>query len=269
MRPLASVRRKGKGLVKTAEIWGTVISVDVRDAIDESVVDIVFDWCRHVDDLFSTWRTDTEISRIARRELAEEDASPEVREVFALCDRVSIESGGAFDITFGADPRVAPRPGFAAIDPSGIVKGWAIERAAHMMLSRGATNFMINAGGDVVVRGTPAPAHEWRIGIQHPWIRDKVAAVVGGTDIAVATSGSYERGEHIIDPKTGQPPTGLAAVTVIGPDLGLADGYATAAVVMGDAGMQWLATLPGIEGMGITEQRDVVSTDGFDRYRRG
>lgn len=255
-------------MIRVEQIWGTAISVDIRDAVDAALVDSVFRWFQRVDDLFSTWRPETEISRLGRRELAEGDVSPEVRCVLELCDRVSIESGGAFDITFAADPRVAPRLGFGAIDPSGLVKGWALDRAAGMFERRGVVNFTINAGGDVVTRGCPLPALEWRIGIQHPWVKDKVAAVVAGTDMAVATSGRYERGEHIVDPRTGAPPSGLAAVSVIAPTLALADGYATAAVVLGDSGMQWLAGMPDVEAMGITDSCDVIFTDGFDRYRR-
>ena len=253
---------------RVEHIWGTAIGVDIRDPAGTALVDSVFDWFRRVDDLFSTWRPDTEISRLGRRELAEADASPEVRRVLELCDLVSIQSGGAFDVTVGADPRVTPREGLGVIDPSGLVKGWALDQAAAMLEGEGIVNFTINAGGDVVTRGRPLPALEWRVGIQHPWIKDKLAAVVAGTDLAVATSGRYERGEHIVDPRTGRPPAGLMAVTVVGDDLALADGYATAAIVLGADGMQWLAELVGVEGMGITESREVVTTEGFDQYRR-
>jgi thiamine biosynthesis lipoprotein len=258
----------GRRGVRVEHIWGTAIGVDIRDPVGVALVDSVFGWFRRVDDLFSTWRPETEISRLGRRELSEDEASPEVRRVLELCDRVSVESGGAFDITVGADPRVAPREGLGAIDPSGLVKGWALDRAASMLQDEGIENFTINAGGDVVTSGRPVPALEWRIGIQHPWIRDKVATVVAGTDMAVATSGRYERGEHIIDPRSGQPPFGLMAVTVIADELALADGYATAAIVLGDEGMPWLAGLPDVEAMAITDARQAVFTEGFERYRR-
>jgi thiamine biosynthesis lipoprotein len=253
---------------RVEDIWGTAIGVDIREVVDPVVVDAVFDWFRRVDDLFSTWRPETEISRFGRREIDERDLSEEVREVLALCDFVSIRSGGAFDITVGADPRVAPRPGLGPVDPSGLVKGWALDRAAEELESHGVRNFTINAGGDVVTRGRPAPDQEWRVGIQHPWQRDKVAKVVAGTDLCVATSGRYERGEHIVDPSTGRHPTGLIAATVIAGELALADGYATAAVVLGDRGMAWLAGLGDVEGMGITDAGEVVSTAGFGRYVR-
>jgi thiamine biosynthesis lipoprotein len=248
-------------------MWGTAIGVDVRDPVRSRTLDDAFDWFRRVDDLFSTWRDDTEISRLARGEMQLDDASVEVREVLRLCAAVKQESGGAFDITFGADPRVEPRPGFADIDPSGLVKGWALERAAEMIAAEGGRNFTINAGGDVLTRGRPAPGTNWRVGIQHPWTRAAVAAVVEGTELAVATSGRYERGEHIISPVTGKHPTGLVSVTVIGDDLALADGYATAAVVLGPEGMEWIARVPGVEALGITDDQRVITTDGFDEFR--
>jgi FAD:protein FMN transferase len=255
-------------LFRVEHIWGTAIGVDIRDGARDEFIDAVFAWFHHVDDLFSTWRDDSEISRLGRGELVESETSPEVRHVLQLCDRVSIESGGAFDITVGADPRVTPRAGLGPIDPSGLVKGWALDRAAAMLGDNGLVNFSINAGGDVVTRGQPAPGQEWRVGIQHPWIRDRVAAVVAGTDLAIATSGRYERGEHIVDPATGGPPSGLMAVTVIAEDLASADGYATAAIVLGDEGMSWLARLPGVEGMGITDSGVALFTEGFEQYRR-
>jgi thiamine biosynthesis lipoprotein len=227
----------------------------------------VFDWFHRVDDLFSTWRDDTEISRLGHGELRMADASPEVHDVLDLCALVKERSGGAFDIAFGADPRVEPRPGLAPIDPSGLVKGWALKRAGDILLADGASNWTINAGGDVLTRGRPASGVKWRVGIQHPWARTAVAAVVEGCDLAVATSGRYERGEHIISPLTGEHPCGLMSVTVVGNDLALADGYATAAVVLGCDGMEWIAGLPGVEAMGITDDRTVITTEGFDRLR--
>jgi thiamine biosynthesis lipoprotein len=253
--------------LRVEEIWGTAIGVDVRDRMQSRILDEVFAWFRRVDDLFSTWRDDTEISRLARGELRLEDASVEVREVLRLCESVRDESRGAFDVTFGGDPRVEPRPGFAAIDPSGLVKGWALERAAEMIEGAGGRNFTLNAGGDVLTRGRPAPGTSWRVGIQHPWTRAAVAAVVEGTELAVATSGRYERGEHIISPVTGRHPTGLMSVTVVGDDLARADGYATAAVVLGHEGMEWIACVPGVEALGISDDRIVVTTAGFDSYR--
>src|SRR5262245_49073038 len=125
--------------------------------------------------------------RIGRGELAPADASPEVQEVLALSEQMRLESGGAFDITSGARARVEPRPGLAPLDPSGIVKGWAVQRAGGTLAAAGATRFFINAGGDVETRGT------WRAGIQHPWERTKVAAGLQAVDRRAAPRGGTER----------------------------------------------------------------------------
>jgi FAD:protein FMN transferase len=249
--------------------WGTTISVDVRDRVAATVVDDCFAWFRWVDEKFSTWRDDTEIMRIGRGELAAGDASDDVRAVLDLSEQLRLESNGAFDVSAGSRARESTRPGLAPLDPSGIVKGWALQRAAEMLAEAGASCFFINAGGDVVVRGHPDDATRgWRVGIQHPWERARVAAVLGVVDRGIATSGFYERGDHVLDPRTGMPARGLASVTVVGPDLAIADAYATAAVVLGPGeGMRWLASRAGYEGMAITDSRAVLLTPGFDRYR--
>jgi thiamine biosynthesis lipoprotein len=253
---------------RVEEMWGTMIGVDVRDDVDERVVEECFEWFQRVDDLFSTWRPDTEIMRIARHELARDDASPEVREVLDLSEQMRLETNGAFDITAAAQIRGKLPRGLSPIDPSGIVKGWAVALAGELLEQAGASCFFVNAGGDVLTRGRPAGTQGWRVGIQHPWERDRVAAVLSVTDAGVATSGRYERGDHVLDPRTGRPATGLASVTVVGPDLAVADAYATAAVVLGPAeGMRWLATRAGYEGMCITDNRSVLLTPRFDRYR--
>jgi thiamine biosynthesis lipoprotein len=255
-------------LKRAEECWGTVISIDVRSDVDPAAVDDCYAWFRRVDDLFSTWRPDTEIMRIGRDRLRVEDASPEVQEVLEACEQMRLESHGAFDIRAGAHRRAPARPGLAPLDPSGFVKGWAIGKAATRLDDAGASCFSINAGGDVLVRGTPDGSAGWRVGVQHPWETGRVAAVVEVSDRAVATSGRYERGDHVLTPATGIPATGMASVTVIGPDPGVADAFATAAVVLGPAeGMRWLATRVGYEGFGITDSRAALLTPGFDRFR--
>ena len=239
----------------------------MRGPVDSGALHAVFEWFQRVDGLFSTWRDDSEITRLARGELTVDRTSPEVRVVLDLCRFVSVQSEGAFDIHFGADPRVTPGPGIGPIDPSGLVKGWALERGADLLSGSGVAAFNINAGGDVVTRGRPAPGEVWRVGIRHPWAPHRVAAVIGATDLAIATSGRYERGGHIVDPRTGEPASGLMSVTVVGDDLGLADGYATAALVMGLEGIGWLAEVEGVEALAITDDREVVATDGFGRHR--
>jgi thiamine biosynthesis lipoprotein len=172
--------------VRAEPAMGTVITVDVRDpGIDPAAVEAAFAWFREVDDTFSTFRRDSEICRLLRGEITEPECRPEVREVLGLCAEVERRSGGAFDIHAGG-----------RLDPSGLVKGWSVERAAAMLQVAGARNFFIGEGGDVVVRGEPAPSQRWRVGVRHPELADRVAAVLAAGDLAVATSGCYERGEQ-------------------------------------------------------------------------
>jgi thiamine biosynthesis lipoprotein len=244
--------------------WGTVISLEVPDGVADTVLAELHDWFVHVDELFSTWRDDSEIRRMADGRLAVEHASAEVKEVLATCAELRAMTDGAFDIEVGAHPSVPPGPGRADLDPSGYVKGWAMDRAAERLIAAGATEFTAAAGGDVVVHSVPSDGRRWRVGIQHPWERDRLAAVVHLDSGAVATSGRYERGDHVFDPRTGRPATGLMSVTVVGDELGTADALATAVMAMGADGLDWLATRSDVEAMAITNDQRMRFTTGFD-----
>jgi thiamine biosynthesis lipoprotein len=246
--------------------WGTAIGVDVRDGTDEAILDRVFDWFARVDASFSTWRADSEIVRVADGELALADANAEVREVVDLCERARVETNGGFDIAARATQPPPHPEGWCALDPSGLVKGWAIERAAVLLEQACARNFCINAGGDVVVRGL-ADDRPWRVGVQHPWERDRVAMTLAVTDGAVATSGRYERGDHVIDPRIGQPATGLMSVTIVAADLARADAFATGALALGHDGLAWLAGRRDVESVAITDDAQVFTSPGLARYR--
>jgi thiamine biosynthesis lipoprotein len=174
-----------------------------------------------------------------------------VRKVLERCEALRSQTGGYFDARYAG-----------ALDPSGYVKGWAAERAAQLLEARGATELCVDAAGDVVVRGGP-----WRVGIRHPVRRDRLCAVLEVTDAAVATSGAYERGDHILDPHTGRPPRGTLSVTVVGPDLGAADAYATAAFAMGSGAAAWTAGLAAYEALTVTEGDRMLSTPGMARCR--
>jgi thiamine biosynthesis lipoprotein len=247
----------GGGLHRVEHVMGLPVSVDVRDDdVSPGAVEQVYAWLRFVDATFSTYRADSEVSRINAGTLARADAHPLVRGVLDRCEALRVETGGYFDAR-------APMPG--ALDPTGLVKGWAIERAATLLDLAGMRRYLVNAGGDVRLRSAPDAASRWRVGIQHPLQRDQLAAVVELADGAVATSGAYERGAHIVDPHTGRPPAGVLSVTVVGPDLATADAYATAAFAMGSAGPAWTARLAGYEAMTVLADETVVMTDAFPR----
>ncbi|HTY71493.1 MAG TPA: FAD:protein FMN transferase [Actinomycetes bacterium] len=220
------------------DVWSTTVRLDVRGetvARAPGAFDRVGAFLDDVDAWFSTFRDDTPVHLIRSGRLAEEDAPAIVRQVLAAC-RI------ARDLTAGAfDPWAVP----GGVDPSGYVKGWAAARACTMLREAGFANVSVNAGGDVVCRGAAAPGEPWRIGVRHPVETDKVARVVEVHDGAVATSGTYERGLHVIDPATGRPAADVVSATVVGPDGGLADAAATGLVVAGVAGLSWLPRFPG------------------------
>jgi FAD:protein FMN transferase len=248
MAPLPGTRR-------VEQVMGMPVIVDVRDdEVDECAIDEVFAWLRWVDATFSTYKEDSEISRLDRGELAPESVHPEVGTVLARCEELRAATGGYFDA----------RARSGVLDPSGLVKGWSVDRAAAILDRAGARNYAVNAGGDMRLRGRAVPEWSWRVGIQHPLERDAVAWVIETGDLAVATSGEYERGHHVLDPHTGRPPEGILSVTVTGPDLATADAYATAAFAMGAVLVQhWTARLRGYEALTILTDGRVLSTPRF------
>jgi thiamine biosynthesis lipoprotein len=270
-------------------IMGTAISLAAPDDTDPAVfadaARAAYDHLRRIDDIFSTYKPDSPISRIrdGRLPLTDLPTHPDgdlIREVLALCAQLHRESRGAFDAWNVGDP-----PQF---DPSGAVKGWAAEHASRLLTAHGLTRHALSAGGDVRVHGgiaphdtppdnasTPTPTHApWRIGVTDPHRPRQTLFVVQCVDGAVATSGTAERGLHVYDPRTHQPATALTQVTVTGPDLALADGYATAALALaatnsaGDA-YAWLADLAdrtGYQSLTVDRDTGVWWTPGLRRH---
>lgn len=235
---------------RVEHVMGMPIVVAVRGAAPRGVVDEVYDWFRWVDDVFSTYKDDSDVSRIDRGELTLADAHPLVREVFDRCESLQRETRGYFD---------ARAASMLAFDPTGLVKGWSVDRATEILGRAGVAEYAVNAGGDVRVGGG-----RWRVGIQHPHQRYAVARVFEATSVAVATSGEYARGRHVIDPHTGRAPDGLLSVTVTGPNLATADAYATAAFAMGAARAPgWIARLEGFDALAILTDGRVLATPHF------
>jgi FAD:protein FMN transferase len=203
------------------------------------------------DAVFSTWDPGSPVSRLRRGEATLGEVPPEVAEVLAECRAARQVSGGWFD------PWAMP----GGVDPTGLVKGWAVERALAVLNAEGIGAALINGGGDVAACGAPAPGERWRAGIRHPWRAAALAAVVE-VGAAVATSGCYERGAHLIDPTTGQPASRAASATVTGPRLALADALATAVAVGGDGALAAVAALDAYEGYLIRPDGSETDTGG-------
>lgn len=238
---------------------GTVVSFALRGGGDhEAGIHDAVAWLHEVDRRFSTYRADSEVSRFGRGEVADAAMSADLREVLAACDSIRILSGGAFDADRGG-----------RFDPSAYVKGWSAERVGAILRSHGCEDWSVNAGGDVRVSSAVGSRSPWRIGVQHPFDREALATVLQAQDLAVATSGRYERGDHIDDPRSGRPATGTASTTVCGPDLGFADAFATAAFVLGEEGPTWVAGLHGYECWTVLDDGRVLATEGFPRVDHG
>lgn len=228
---------------------GFPVSLRVDDAhVGEEAADAVFAWLREVDARFSPFRADSEVCRLDRGEVARGDVSADLDEVLGLCEEYRVATGGAFDVRLPA----------RGLDPCAVVKGWSVQRAAELLKAAGARRFVLNAGGDVVAAGGP-----WRVGIRHPEQADQVCTVAELTDGAVATSARYERGDHIIDGRTGRPATGLLSLSVVATSLTVADTVATAAFAMGSEGVEWAASRQGCEVFAVDAGRRVLRTEGF------
>jgi thiamine biosynthesis lipoprotein len=247
--------------VRHAEhVMGTVVSFDVpASAVADGSLASAIRWLHWVDRVFSPFRPDSDVSLLARAETIVAGCAPEVAEVFAACAYLRELSGGYFTSAPGGQ-----------LDPSGYVKGWAVERAASLLAWAGSSDHVVNGGGDVQCVGGRSAAEGWRIGVASPLSAGGLAFVVCGRDFAVATSGTAERGAHIIDPVTGRPATGMASITVAGPRLAWADAYATAAFAMGpDLSREWTETLDGYEAFAILPDGTTWQTRGFSAYLTG
>lgn len=246
--PLRGVRRK------VAHVMGMPISLALRGLhVDDDLAAQAWQDCLAVlheaDRVFSTYRPDSAISRLQRREIALAECPREVTEVLDLAERARQESEGAFDVRRkGPDGRIV-------LDPSGVVKGWAVDRAARTLDTLSGTDFCLSAGGDMICRTKRTGAPAWRVGIEDPLDPRRLVAVVPVLDGAVATSGVAHRGAHIVDARTGTTPTGIASLTVVGPDLVWADIDATAAFALDSQALTWLRRRPGRSGV-------VVWSDG-------
>jgi thiamine biosynthesis lipoprotein len=215
------------------QVWGTIVFIDVTSEADiEPAIARVNQYVNQVDEVFSTYKENSIISQLRRNEIAIEQCPPEVIEVWNLCAFVKELTQGAFD----------PWAVAGGFDPSGLVKGWAADRCAEILLASGAEHIQVNAAGDLALRGGFAPNQPWSIGVINPDNRLEVLQTFNIENGAIATSGTYERGAHINDPHTGLIAIGAKSATVIGPNGAITDALATALMVAGRDGGVWFTT---------------------------
>lgn len=236
---------------------GMPITLEIIDSVEPAIFDSIFDYFRLIDEQFSPYRPSSELSRFNRGELEQDSISESFRFILAEAERTKAETEGYFDIG---------QPGH--LDPSGLVKGWAISQAAKQLRNQGMANFYLEAGGDSQVEGQKN-GQPWIVGIRHPQRPNTIVKHLALSHQGVATSGTYERGNHIYNPKADyQPATELASLTVIGPDIYDADRYATAAFAMGQQGIYFLEKLTGFEGYAIEPNGQATMTTGFKQFVR-
>lgn len=238
---------------------GMPISVEIADSSTaHEALDKVFVYFKNVDQRFSTYKEDSEITWINQGRLAEKDWSEDIKTVFALAEQTKKETYGYFNIQ-QPDGRY---------DPSGIVKGWAIYHAAKILDGEGYKNFYIDAGGDIETRGKNSEGKYWSVGIKNPFNEQEITKVVYVSGEGVATSGTYIRGEHIYNPVEKITIRDIVSLTVIGPNIFEADRFATGAFAMGRKGIDFIEKLGGFEGYMIDKNGLATLTSGFETYTK-
>ncbi len=251
------------GILHVEPVMGTTVTFDVRDT-DRTAAELApavlagVAALHEADRTFSTYRPDSVVSRLRDGTLAPGDVAAEVVDVLARCTAAAGLTDGWFDAW--------AMPG--GVDPTGLVKGWAAQRALVALPCRGVRHAVVNAGGDVAVVGDASGAADgsgWVVGVQDPFRRDDLLATVHSVGLGVATSGAYERGSLAVDPRSGTPVHRLASATVVGVDLGVADACSTAASAHGPEALAWLSRADGVEALLVTLDGVLLATPGWSR----
>ncbi len=239
----------------TKLIMGLPITVEIVDDTSKATINSLFEYFKRIDDRFSTYKKTSEITKI-NQGLPKNKWSHEMKLVMKLCQQTKRLTNGYFDISHNGN-----------LDPSGLVKGWAVYEASQKLLNQGIKNFSIEAGGDIQVSGHNAENTDWRIGIRNPFEINEIIKIVDLSHQGMATSGTYIRGQHVYNPfLKDHEITDILSLTVIGPNVYEADRFATAAFAMGRNGIGFIEQTAGLEGYMIDNNKIATYTSGFGRY---
>lgn len=234
-------------------IMGMPITIEIIRCQDKAVFKKVFDFFRQVDTQFSPYKKNSEVTHINQGLIKPTQYSSQMKQIIGLAQKTKQQTGGFFEIYNNE-----------VLDPSGLVKGWAILEAAEIIKKSGYQNFYIDAGGDIQSSGKNKQEQNWRIGIRNPFNPAEIIKVIQIESAGVATSGNYERGEHIYNPK-GSLSDDLVSITVVGKNIFDADRFATAAFAMGQKGIEFIDQTPGLEGYAILKDGVAISTRNFNQ----
>jgi thiamine biosynthesis lipoprotein len=239
-------------------VMGMPVTVEIADeAACGDHTEEVFAYFKYVEDTFSPYAATSETSRINHGLLGPDGYSEDMRTIMRLAEKTRVETNGYFDVY---------RSGI--FNPVGLVKGWAINNAADMLRHQGLWDFYIEAGGDIQVSGLNDAGGYWVVGIRNPFQSREIVKVLYLSDIGIATSGTYVRGDHIYDPNSPEegPIEDIVSLTVVGPNVYEADRYATAAFAMGRPGLDFIEEMPGFEGYLIDKDGIATMTSGFEDH---
>lgn len=213
--------------IQHENVWGTVVSIESENLNLSYQPQIEF--LHTIDQIFSTYIQSSQVSKLRTNQIQIQECDPMLVQIWQLSLIARELTDGAFD----------PWAVTGGFDPSGYVKGWAADQICNQLQSAGVKHIQVNAGGDISLRGGSSNQKLWQIGVAHPQLPDEISKVFQITDGAIATSGTAERGNHIIDPQSKTIAVGARSATVVGPDGGLADALATALIVTGRDGAKW------------------------------
>jgi thiamine biosynthesis lipoprotein len=241
---------------KQAVIMGMPVIIEIVDssATDEDIQE-VFAYFNYIDKKFSTYKKDSEISQINNGAISKADYSNEMQKILSLCEETKAATNGYFDINLNG-----------ILDPSGLVKGYAIWQGSKILEKKSYKNFYVEIAGDIQAVGKNAKGESWKVGIQNPFNPKEIIKIVRISNKGIATSGNYQRGEHIINPKTKIAAAEIASISVIGPNVYEADRFATAAFAMGEKGINFIETLKGFAGYMVKNNQMAIMTSGFEKY---
>lgn len=240
---------------QTKVIMGMPITIEIIDSNDKNILAETFSYFQEIDNRYSTYKPTSEISHI-NNGLPKNAWSTEMKHIIQLCEQTKQQTKGYFDISHNGK-----------LDPSGLVKGWAIQQAAEQLRHRGLNNFYIEAGGDIQAYGQNSKNEPWTIGIRNPFNTEEIIKTVHLTNQGIATSGTYIRGQHIYNPhQPTKAPHGVMSLTIIGPNIYEADRFATAAFAMGAPGIEYIEKTKGLEGYMVDTNGVATFTTGFEEY---
>lgn len=235
---------------RVQKIMGTMASIDIPTAQKSADFDPAFDHLNALEEQFSPFKPTSELSKYRCGELSDDQLSAQMLQVRNACDEFQQATHGYFSAYFDGK-----------FNPTGYVKGWAIREAGTVLSRSGYNTFLINIGGDILAAANGDKT--WNVAIQHPRQRDSIIGTISISNGAIASSGTYERGQHIINPVTGQS-TDLISATVVGPDIATADALATTCVAMGSTqALQFIQQYPDYDVMLIKSDESVKMTNSF------